>query len=266
MSTEPTDLRETTRRVLSHAVESDVAFTAAGIAYYAQVSLLPLAVIGFAAVSAVASERLALNVIEATGGTLSPTGERLLRESLTGGAGRVEAGIGGVLVFVWGALRLFRGLKAAVSTVYGTDTGVVVRWRDSAVTLVAVSATLLALLGTGLALRRLGVGLPPPIPGLVSLAVVTGSLYPLYYVLPGQTLTPAEPLPGTVVAAGGLVLLRLGFRVYLRLGSRYAVYGVLGGVVLLVTWLYLASLLLVLGAVVNAVRAGYDIDADRSNA
>jgi len=46
------------------------------------------------------------------------------------------------------------------------------------------------------------------------------------------------------------------FTVYAALAGSADLYGVIGGVLLLVTWFYAASLLLLLGAVVNATLTG----------
>jgi membrane protein len=50
------------------------------------------------------------------------------------------------------------------------------------------------------------------------------------------------------------------FRVYAGRTGQFDVYGVLGVVILLVTWYYLGSMALLLGAAVNAVLAGRTAD------
>jgi YihY family inner membrane protein len=257
MADRPSSLREAASRLVGHALDSDVSFTAAGIAYYAQVSLLPTLVLGFVAVSTVAGERLAVRALDAAGEALSPAGQQVVREALTGAAGRAEVGLAGLAVFAWGSFRLFRGLKTAFNDVYGESDGMVVRWRDSAVAAVTVAAAVAVVAGGGLALARFG-PVPAPVRALSLTLALSVALAPLYYVLPDADVGVAEVAPGAVVTAGGWVLLRTGVRLYLDVADRYAVYGVLGALVLLVTWLYLASFLLVLGAVVNAVLAGRD--------
>jgi len=257
MADGPSSLREAASRLVEHALDSEVSFAAAGIAYYAQVALLPTLVLGFVVVSALAGERLAVRVLDAVGTALSPAGQRVVREALTGAAGRREVGLAGLLVLGWGSFRLFRGLKAAVANVYGEEHGVAVRWRDSAAAAVAVAVAVALVAAGGLAFTRFG-PVPAPVRALVLTLALSVTLTPLYYVLPDADVGVSEVVPGAVVTAGGWVVLRTAVRVYLGVANRYAVYGVLGALVLLVTWLYLASLLLVVGAVVNAVLAGRD--------
>ena len=250
-------LCEVASRLHTHASESGVAFAAAGIAYYAQVSLIPLGVLVFVAVSTVAGDELAVRLVDTAGDALSPTGRRLLRDAVAGRAGRWEATVAGVVVLGWGSLRFFRGLKSAVTEVYDGREGIFVRWRDSAVAGLAILLSLTAVLGAGFAFRRFGVGPPVAVRPLLLAAALAASLYPVYYVLPDVDVTPAEALPGTVLTAGGWVVLHTAFRTYVSFVGGTA-YGVLGGVILLVTWLYLASLFLVIGAVLNVVLAGRD--------
>ena len=51
-------------------------------------------------------------------------------------------------------------------------------------------------------------------------------------------------------------LLETGFRSYAVIASQFDVYGVLGVVLLLVTWYYVGSMALLVGAALNAVLAG----------
>jgi len=79
---------------------------------------------------------------------------------------------------------------------------------------------------------------------LVPILVV--ACFPIYYLFPDTTLTVREALPGAVFAAVGWTLLTTGSQLY----------GVIGGVLLLVTWVYFAGQLLLVGASLNAVLSG----------
>jgi len=258
MADRPSTLRGGARRVVAHARETDAAFTAAAVTYYVQVSLIPLAILAFVAVSTLAGDRLALEAVESVGDVLSSTGERLLREAITRGAGRAEASVGGLAVFLWGTLRLFRALESAFAAVYPSDESMVSRWRDIAVAALAVPVALVAAAGGGLALQYVGPSLPAPARAALLVAALSAVLLPVYRVLPTVEVPVTEALPGAVLTAGGLVVLRVGFEVYLAVAGGASLYGALGAVVVVVTWLYFASLLLVGGAVLNVVLAGRD--------
>jgi membrane protein len=79
------------------------------------------------------------------------------------------------------------------------------------------------------------------------------ALLPLYALLPPGRLRVREVLPGALVAATGWVLLRFGFELYAVYAAEYQVYGVLGALLLFITWLYIGALTVLIGAVVNVV-------------
>jgi len=76
----------------------------------------------------------------------------------------------------------------------------------------------------------------------------------IYYVLPNVTQTIRLIIPGSI--AGVLVWLAatLGFSFYVsRFGTFGITYGALGGIVILLLWMWFSSLALMLGGEVNAV-------------
>jgi YihY family inner membrane protein len=90
----------------------------------------------------------------------------------------------------------------------------------------------------------------------VLLAGLTAVFLPLYYYLPGTGLAVRDALPGAVLAAVGWVALQAGFQVYAAGATQFSLYGVIGGILLLVTWFYFAAILILAGATVNYVLAG----------
>ncbi|MFW5956145.1 MAG: YhjD/YihY/BrkB family envelope integrity protein [Halorhabdus sp.] len=81
-----------------------------------------------------------------------------------------------------------------------------------------------------------------PFPRLVSELLLLFGLsilfVPIYYVFPDANLSLMMILPGAVVAALGGALLHAAFGVYVAYSSTEDLYGVLGGVVLLITFFY----------------------------
>ena len=260
-----------TRAVLGEARERDVSTAAASVAYYALVSLVPTLALATALASLLGGPALEAAVVALSEQYLPASAQALVRPALRNTAGRTGTTVVGALVLLWSSLKLFRGLDVAFSRVYGTDAGgFAERVRDALVVAAAVGGgvfvtVVAASVVAALAPRLPVVGLLAP---LVLLVVLVVALFPLYYVLPDAGVTLREALPGTVLAAMGWAVLGAVFGVYAAVASSesLALYGVLGGVILLATWLYLAASLLLVGAVVNAVlagRSGADEPTDR---
>ena len=181
-----------TRRVVDGAQSDRISFIAAGLAYYALISLLPL-LLALAAAAVLGDPGTVERLVDAAAAALGDQAGSLVRGALTG------AGVD--------------------RTVRGAD-----------------------------------------LPGLARSAGLvvglTAAFLPLYYLLPGEDASVREALPGAVLAAVGWTLLQTGFRAYAADAVGYETYGVLGGTLLLVTFLYVGALLLLVGVVLNAVLAG----------
>jgi membrane protein len=117
---------------------------AASVAYYALVSLLPLALLALVAASLGGGEQFATLVVRRLESALSSSGEEVVNRALTNTRGRVGASVGGVAVLVWSALRLFRGLDFAFAEAYDAvdEPSLLRQLIDAAITL-----ALLAVLG-----------------------------------------------------------------------------------------------------------------------
>ena len=245
--------------------DENVTLLAAGIAYYAFVSLVPLLLLTLGVASLVGGEALADRVVDATERTLTPEARELLQATLTAGAAAGGATLVGLVVLTWSGLRLFRALDKAFSQVYGVEGGGLIdELRDGLVVLVAIGLGVASVAAAGGALGRLA---PGPVAALLarlmSLLTLVVALLPLYYVFPDVSISVRAALPGTVLAAVGWSLLGSVFGVYADLAGG-SVYGVLGAALLVVTWLYVGALVVMVGAVVNATLAGVgaDMDAD----
>ncbi|QSG10625.1 putative conserved domain associated withmembrane ribonuclease BN [Halapricum desulfuricans] len=234
---------------------SPLTLLAAAIAYYAFVSLLPLSLLALSIASALGGDALAETVVAQLGGVLTPSGEELVRSALTTARGRGGATALGLAVLLWGGLKLFRGLDVAFSMIYGTQRQVTLftQLRNAVTALfavgVAVGAVVLAAALAGL--------VSVSAPTVIALPIVlTAAFLPLYVIFPDVDLRVREALPGAAFAALGWTALSAVFQVYAASAGGSALYGVLGAVLLLVTWFYVGGLLLLVGAVLNGVLAG----------
>ena len=83
--------------------------------------------------------------------------------------------------------------------------------------------------------------------------VIMSTLFAFIYRFGPSHWTRGQPImPGAVLAAVFWAILSGGFRIYLRhFGSYNQIYGVVGGVIILLLWLYMSSLVLLIGEQLN---------------
>jgi len=74
----------------------------------------------------------------------------------------------------------------------------------------------------------------------------------MYKFVPRVKLKIRDIVPGTIFSMAGFLLLTAGFSVYVKYFMRSsAVYGTIGAVILLMFWLYIVSMIIVVGAEIN---------------
>lgn len=279
-------------RTWSRAVEVRVTGLAAEMTYYALISLIPLitavgAALGFAE-RVLGDDRVRRieefvldglgTVFEArvTDEALRPLVQGLLREERTGVA------VGGVLVALWLASRMFRAAIRALDDAYGVPErrSLLEQWAlglglavAAVVTVVVVLVMLVvgplvlggddgvvAWLGGEAAWREAWVVARWPVVVVVCVAF----LVVLYRFAPNARLAVRACLPGAVLGTLALVGIAVGLQAYLatvgtaapdvgRPGEAVAVAAQVIGVVLAgVLWAWLSSIAILGGGVVNA--------------
>ena len=247
------------RKIVTEARDQEITFLAASIAYYAFVSILPMLLLALAIATFFGGEALATRIASAAGDVLTPAGQSQLQDIILDQTGRAGATIVGTLVLLWSTLRMFRGLDEAFSRVYDVESpkGFLDTVADALVVVGVIGLAVAAMVLAGILLSFL-----PDVPfaGLLStvaLIVALGIVFlPLYYFFPDVDVSLREAIPGAIVATLGWTVLQIGFRIYVQQSTRFDIYGVLGGALVLVTWLYFGAVLLLAGAVVNVVLAG----------
>lgn len=79
-------------------------------------------------------------------------------------------------------------------------------------------------------------------------------LIALYWIVPNTKLFLRSVLPGAAFAAIGWLLVSLGFSFYVSNFSNYSsTYGSIGGIIVLMLWLYISGNILLVGGQINAV-------------
>lgn len=244
--------------VVRHTYRSDASYMAASLSYYALTALMPAVLLAFVGAATFWETEIAREVVLAAANVLTPRGRAFVLEAVTDVAERTGIAAFAALVAVGSSVQLFRTLERAFAFVYGTDrTPTVDRVRDAVWVLVLGALGIAAVLGVAAATSLYGVrtnlaALTPVVVFLVSVPL----LFPLFYVLPTPPVTAREVLPGTLFAATAWTGVDAVLGLYAASTDGMALYGLLGGLLLVVTWLYAAHLAILLGASLNAVVAG----------
>lgn len=180
-------------------------------------------------------------------------------------AGRRRAIVLGVVITVWSSLQLFRKMESVFAEVYEIrrDRSVLRHLLNSVLVLVVAALTVVVIVSivslflfraTGRLWLLLG-----PLVLWLSLVVL---FLPMYYTFSGRDTSVREVLPGAVFAAAGWAVSAVDFRIYLGLSESVDVYGVVGAVLIVLSWLYVVGLSILIGIVLNALLAGR-IEVDR---
>lgn len=247
------------RLVARSAVADRITFLAASIAFYAVISIFPLLLLVLVVGSLIGGEAFARTVIGVVEGFFTPETLSIIEEGLVSASGRSSAGIVSVLVLMWSSIKVFRGLDIAFSTVYGelSDPTLLTNLLSALIALLSLGAAIVAIIVLQTVTRMIpdaiDVGGLSPLLSIVALTIL---FFPMYLVFPGIRQSPIAVLPGTVVAAIGWTVLGELFAIYATHAGTYVLFGVIGGFLLLLMWFYFGAIVLLLGAIVNAVLAG----------
>ncbi|WP_144511808.1 YihY/virulence factor BrkB family protein [Bacillus sp. FJAT-22090] len=76
----------------------------------------------------------------------------------------------------------------------------------------------------------------------------------LYWIVPNKRLFVRSVFPGAAFATVGWIVVSLGFSFYVsNFGNYSSTYGSIGGIIVLMLWLYLSGIILLVGGQINAV-------------
>lgn len=230
----------------------EVKYPAAALAYYTFIATLPLMLL----VLVLLGEQLAKQIALVTPAFLTPEARRLVGEALTTAEGRTGASILAIVVFVWAAVNVAAGYQTALARIdpASGQRSPFRRARDGVIVIGAISVGVIVI-GIASTLPSLLPGVPysSVFAAVVLLPALILVFLPLYVVPSGTAQSVRSALPGAVVAAVGWTLLQMALQIYAQNAGVYALYGVLSGVILLLTSLYLGAHALIIGALVNAL-------------
>lgn len=169
----------------------------------------------------------------------------------------------GALLALWSGSNIFSNLMGALNKAYDVKE---TRpwWKQKVISLatvlvsgvILVAATLIILggediaglvggwIGLGESAQRLWAILQVPF----ALAMLVGLAWAQFMILPNLRQRKSHALVGAIVTVALWVLVTLAFRFYVQnFGSYNKTYGTLGGVIVLLTWMYLSMMVLLAG-------------------
>jgi membrane protein len=172
-----------------------------------------------------------------------------------------------LLVALYGASKVSTSLMTAMNIAWGVEEkrGFIKR---TLIALAIVAGMVIAILAAGLAISAVSLieSLLPSLGGVahvvlqilsfvLAAGVVVLMLAVIYRYAPNRPNAKwAWVTPGSIVAAIVWALATIGFAFYVaNFGSYNATYGALGAVIVFLTWLYLTSYIILMGAEMNAV-------------
>ena len=240
---------------------------AGSVAFFGVLGLAPFLVFLLALASLVIDSRQAEELVRHLGRVMPPDVTALLGNRVRAIARQPSLGLLtlGALGAAWSATGAVVALMTALNTVHG----VTERRPFWKVHVIAFLTMVLGAVGAGVAALAaaaapaLGHTLGPagataavwlrlPVAGFVAMLVWAV----LYYVLPDVEQKFRLITPGSVAGVILWLVASWGFSLYVRhFPTSQAIYGALGGVVVLLLWMWISSMALLLGAVVNTVLA-----------
>lgn len=252
-------------RLARGCLEHDVGKSAAALAYYLLFSFFPFLIFLSTLVGFLELEPLSLNTLH----SLIPREVIEVINAYLAHVTQLKSGnllAASLVVSLWLPMRAVDSLMKAVNTAYGVKNPrptlrhqLVVALFTFFLMAVVLGTLALLLIGRGV-LTFLARYLPviSPFIGLWNAlrfplmgAAFFLALGALYWVAPGVR-SPRRVFPGAAAALCSWLLFSLGFSFYVENIANYSVlYGALGGVVVLLLWLYATGMVLILGAEVN---------------
>ncbi len=258
-------------RTWKESTKDNVGLVAAGVAFYAFLALVPLLGATVLTYGLIASPETVLKNMESLTSVMPDDVAKLIGEQLMNVVGTAggKKGLGLLLalaVALFGARNAAGAIITALNIAYEEEEKrgfIKVTLLALAITAAAVAFALVAIVAIA-ALRFLASLIPEAPPFVLLLirivtaiaigACATAGAATLYRYAPSRAKAQWTWLsPGTALCATGWLLLSVAFGIYVSRFANYsATYGSIGGVVALLTWVYLSSYIFLFGAELNS--------------
>jgi membrane protein len=170
----------------------------------------------------------------------------------------------GALLAIWSGSNVFSALMDSLNRAYDLDNDPRPWWKKKLIAIACligvgalfVIATIIMLAGGDIVdtlAGWLGIGPAGKVLWTVlqygfALGLLIGTGWIVYYFLPAIPQHKGHALAGSIVATALWLIVTLGFRFYVQnFGSYNKTYGTIGGVIVLLTWMYLSMVVLLIG-------------------
>lgn len=240
--------------VLLTAIGEKIRYPAAALAYHAFVSSVPVLLLVFA----ILGRPYALEISAAIPHYLTPPVRELVDESIATASGRTGAGVLAVLVLVWSSANFVGDVRTVFARVEGDRPFAIRRVVSDGIAVIgSLVVGILAIVATSVVFAVRPTTPVLEVLAFVGLWVALAIAFVPFYTIPSAVVDGfEEALPGALVAALGWTMLHTAIRFYAVNAGRYALYGVLSGIIIVLTGLYIAASILFTGIVVNDQLAG----------
>ena len=170
----------------------------------------------------------------------------------------------GALLALWSGSNIFSSLMDALNAAYDVEKDARPYWKKKLIAIACllaigamfVLATVVMLAGGDIVdaiSDRLGIGATgrmvwTALQYAAAFAILVATAWAVYYFLPCVRQAKSHALAGAITATLLWLIVTMGFRLYVQnFGSYNKTYGTIGGVIVLLTWMYLSMVVLLTG-------------------
>jgi membrane protein len=247
-------------------LEVDVLTQAASLSFYALLSMAPLLVLLLwltASLYPAAQDALVIQVGQLAGEAGTVVARTVIENATAEPSVGSMAGLWSTLLLFVGATAVFAQLQGALNLIFRTDRerldGALAWLRKRVFSFGVVLALGFLLIVSTIATTALQVAfarLPTLLPAMtyaITLALYALGFAFLYRYLPDRLVVWRQALSGGLVTAALFALGRYAIGLYIAAAAPGSAYGSMGTLVIMVIWIYYASVVFLVGALLTAV-------------